>query len=549
MSEERAREILRRRDAQRRIRSTWLNHWDSLATVMLPNQGGFLTQFVEGERRTDEIFDGTPMQAARTLANANAAMLRPPEFFRIKADVDGGETDEGRDWLADTEERVRGALDYPRARYRQATGETDLSLVVFGTGCMFIGEGKRLNHLLFQSVPLREAMPAFDDEGNANSMFRERRMAVRQAASLFGEDNLGERGKTLLRNKKPDDKLDYVHAVMPREEGRDTARLARNLPFSSTWIEVDSIEVVSDSGFHEYPFVVPRWDTSSGEDYGRSPGMIALPDANTLQAMGDTFLEAGQRAANPPLMAPADGSFSEVNAYPGGVTYYDIETATAIRGNPFFHLETGANLPLTREMQQDIRNSVFSAFYRNVLNLPVGGPEMTATEIMQRREEFIREIGPVFGRLESDYTSPMMDRVFRIMLRAGAFLPIPRALLGKHVRLEYESPIRKMRKQIEAAAARVWVAEMQQLAQSRPDALDLIDVDEYGRFVAEAGSIPHKIVAGKERVTALRAQRAKQQQDMMQMQAAAGMAEAAGRAAPALKAIGDMTKQGAPKAA
>ena len=57
--------------------------------------------------------------------------------------------------------------------------------------------------------------------------------------------------------------------------------LARNLPFADLVIEVDAKHQVAEAGFHEMPYIVPRWDTSSGEDYGRSPGMIALPDASS----------------------------------------------------------------------------------------------------------------------------------------------------------------------------------------------------------------------------------------------------------------------------
>lgn len=398
-----------------------------------------------------------------------------------------------------------------------------------------------MNHLLFQSIHLKDAVVVFDDEGNAVGVGRERQYTLRQLVDMFGQDSVGEKAKELLSQnadgKKWDEKLWYVHIVLQREEGSADAVLARNLPYASIWIERDSADEVQVGGFHEFPFVVPRWDTTSGEDYGRSPGMIALPDANTLQAMGETFLIAGQRAADPPLMLPDDGSINAPHTYPGGLSYYSSESAKAVGGNPIFPLDTGAHLPLTREMQVDIRDSVFAAFFRNVLNLPTEGPQMTATEIIQRKEEFIREIGPVFGRLESDYTAPMVERAFRIMLRAGAFAPIPLSLAGRNVRFEYESPVKKIRQQIEAAAARMLVVEAQNMAPVWPDVIDNIDEDEYIRHQAEAGAIPNKLLRGKQQVEERRRQRAQQQQQMAQAQMIAGAAEAAGKAAPALKAL------------
>ena len=71
----------------------WHSHWDDLARVHLPRRMGFTSTVIEGERRTDDIYDGTPMQAARSLANAIGGMMRPsgtPEIS-MRADDDAPE--------------------------------------------------------------------------------------------------------------------------------------------------------------------------------------------------------------------------------------------------------------------------------------------------------------------------------------------------------------------------------------------------------------------------------------------------------------------------
>lgn len=514
--------LIRRYEALKAGRSQWHAHLDDLARVMLPRRLGFVTETTAGDRRTELIFDGTPMQAARGLANAVGGMLRPEgqRWFSLRAEDDAVDnTDEAKEWLTESKDAVNDALDNPRARFRQATGEVDMDLVVFGSAVMFIGEGRRLNSLLFQSVHLKDAVVFWNEAGEPEGLFQSKRLTLRQARDRFG-DALSEATREKIAKGDLDDRIQFLHAVLPRAEGRPDALLARDLPFADIWIEYDERKLLESSGFHEFPFVVPRWDTSSGEDYGRSPGMIALPDAFTLQAMGETMLVAGQRAADPPLMVPNDGSFTEANTFPGGLIHYDVDTAVQVRGNPFFPLESGGNLPLTRDMQLDVRQSIFAAFFRNVLNLPVNGPEMTATEVIQRKEEFIREIGPVFGRLETDYTAPMVERAFNIMLRANALPPIPEALQGRNVRFEYESPVKRVRQQIEAAAAREWVREHIEAAQAtgQPDILDVVNFDAYSRFSAEAVGIPHEIVNGRERVAAIRQAR---QQALQQAQEAA----------------------------
>ena len=466
--------------------------------------------------------------------------MRPsgtPEIS-MRADDDAlNNSGEVQDWLADSTSRLRDAFSNPKARYLQVAPELDMDLVVFGTAIEYIGESKNRNNLLFQSLHLKDATPFFDEDGGVEGMFHKRSKSVRQLAGKYGEKALADSTRQLLKDN-PDKKIDCLHAVVPRKEHKAGAMMAINLPIADLWIEIETKHLMYTSGFHEFPFIVPRWETSSGEDYGRSPGMIALPDSDTLQAMGETILIAGQRAAAPPLFAPNDGSFDAINTFPDGISYYDVETATAMRGNPFFPLDSGANLPITRDMQADVRQQVFAAFYRNVLNLPVAGPAMTATEIIQRKEEFIREIGPMYGRYDTEKTAPEAERAFMVMLRAGGFLPIPKALQGKNVVFEYDSPVKRIRKQIEAAAARQWAAGMIELGEVKPDALDLINEDELGRFEAEALVIPHKIVNSRETVIAIREARLAAQQQQQEAANAAAAMETARTGADAASKLG-----------
>lgn len=506
-------------------KSQWHPLWDDLARVMLPRRMGFSTTTTPGDRRTADIFDSTPMQAALKLANVVGWMLRPDGLPEIKMRVEEQEindTEEAKAWIAEAENRMRDAFNNPKARFRQAAGEADQDLVVFGTAVIYEGEATQRNHLLFQTLHLKDTTVFFNDEGAVEGLFRKRKMPIRDMETKFGLNKLSEATRKLAENDQ-DKRVDVLHAVVPRETKRKDPLFAKDLPYADYWLEIEAKHSLSDGGFHEFPFIVPRWDTASGEDYGRSPGMIALPDADTLQAMGETILIAGQRAADPPLAVPNDGAFDAINTFPGGLAYYDVETAAMIRGNPFFPIESGMNLPITRDMQEDTRNQVWAAFFRNILNLPIDGPEMTATEVIQRKEEFIREIGAIFGRLESDYTGPTVERAFMIMLRAGAFPPIPPILQGSNIRFEYESPVIKIRRQVEATAARMWVEEQVKLflETEKVEILDTVNFDAHARFTAEALNIPSQIVNSQEHVEEVRKNRmeamaAAQEAEMME---------------------------------
>ena len=55
------------------------------------------------------------------------------------------------------------------------------------------------------------------------------------------------------------------------------------------------------------PYVVPRWWVISGEVYGRSPLMTALPQVKVANAATRTVMRAAEKAVDPPLTVPHEG--------------------------------------------------------------------------------------------------------------------------------------------------------------------------------------------------------------------------------------------------
>lgn len=546
-------EIISRWRALRDRRDLWTQHWEDLSRVQLPRRLGFITQTSEGDRRTEDIYDGTSIQMARDLANKMGGMQRPegdPWFFLKAVEDSDMASDEAKEWLADSEERLRDAFDDPRARFRQATGEVDLDLVVFGTGLMGVFEQVGRKALLFQSCHLRDGIPIFSETGDIEGFFKSRRLTLRQARDRWGVEKLSDETQRKLTSgidKVLDDKMEFLFAALPRKEGRADAKLARNLPVASIVIEVEAKHEVEVSGYHELPYIAPRWDTSSGEDYGRSPGMVALPDSNTSQAIGETMLVAGQRAADPPILVPSDAFIDAPNTFPGGLGHYEADAIRDLGFDPFKVLDVSRNMPLTRDIQQDTREMIRSAFLRDKFNLPLPGEaNMTATEVIARQKEFIREMGPVFGRLEADYTAPMVERAFKVMMRAGGFLPVPEALQGKSVRFEYESPVKRIREQAAALAAGDWVRQIVALAveTQKPELLDVVNMDEFGFFTGEAAGVPRRLINGQDRIAELRTARDEALQAAQQQADISSTVDTLDVAASAAQKAG-LTQQGA----
>ena len=64
---------------------------------------------------------------------------------------------------------------------------------------------------------------------------------------------------------------------------------------------------------------------------------------------------------------------------------------------------------------------------------------MTATEVAQRHEDKLAILGPVIENQNSEFLSPLIDRVYDIAEFKGLIPPPPEELEGQEIRIEYIS--------------------------------------------------------------------------------------------------------------
>ena len=152
---------------------------------------------------------------------------------------------------------------------------------------------------------------------------------------------------------------------------------------------------------------------------------------------------------------------------------------------------------------------------------------MTATEVHVRVNLIRQLLGPVFGRLQSEYLQVVVERCFGIASRAGVLPVPPDSLDGKEFRVRYISPLARAQQLEDATAIERATMYIAQAAQVDPTILDNWNADEAGRRVAEAYGVPAEVLRDKEEVAQLRAQREEQAQQQQQQMQNMQMAEMA----------------------
>jgi hypothetical protein len=122
------------------------------------------------------------------------------------------------------------------------------------------------------------------------------------------------------------------------------------------------------------------------------------------------------------------------------------------------------------------------------------------------------------------------------MLRLNMFPPAPEQLQGREIDIEYTSPLARSQRSGDIAASMRMLEMLSPLSQLAP-VFDYVDVDKFVKHTQEVLGVPAKIMRSDQEVLQLRQERQAQQQAMAEAQAQLEQAEAAGKAAPMVKAL------------
>lgn len=494
--------------------------FEDIARYVRPERIGFISKPSEGEERTNVLYDDTAIQANTRLASALRYMLTDTstKFFYLRTGNE--ELDDNydvREWLDESSERMRSAMY--SSNFTVKSDEFYLDLGSFNTAAMYIEEGTT-NLLNFKTCNLADLVFTEDNEGNKDAVFMKYEYSALNAVKRFGAKNL-HKDITDALPKQPDKMFCFIHVV----EARTTADLTKsdnlNMPFASYWIDEKNKVTVSESGYMENPYSIARWRKMSNTSWGFGPGQLVLPTVRIVNERKKLNLRLERKYADPPLWAE-DGSIDgPLRTGAGRVNWGRSGSNPPV---PMVNINP-SGMSWSESEQNQAKNDIYEAFFVNQLSL-IDRTKMTATEVIQRTEENMRIMGPTAERIINEWLSPVINRVFGIMLRAGQFSQPPEELQGMNLDIKYESPLARANKgqTVDAiASATELIGGMAGVMGM--DIIDWIDSDEWTKTLIEQKGLKYK---SDEDVQASREARAQQQQQMAQMEAMqAGVSTAA----------------------
>ena len=422
--------------------------WQELAENFYPQRADFTINRYIGEEFAEHLYSSYPILVHRDLSNSFAAMLRPraKDWFEISVDMYEDLGAAAKDWLQRNTKKMRRAMYDRKAQFIRATSEGDADFALTGQCCIT----REINwhavspHLLYRCWHLRDVAWAEAATGAIGEIYVKWKPTIKQLKEQFGEANLHPNiarkiGIETLQ-KVPCMRLAVSTDIYQGQSGQ-----GEGYPWMLVYLDENNGTIITEHGVQSNGFTLPRWQTVSGSQYAYSPAAVAgLPDARLLQAMSLTLLEAGEMSVRPPMIATMDAIRSDIQLYSGGTTWvdasYNEKLGEALR--PLTQDRRG--LPTGYSERDNQMAMLAEAFYINKLTLPPPEGDMTAFEVGQRVEEYVRAALPLFEPMEHEYNGQLCEDTFDALLRAGVFGPlneIPRELQGEDVHFKFVSPL------------------------------------------------------------------------------------------------------------
>jgi Bacteriophage head to tail connecting protein len=498
-------------------------HWREIAEYLIPRRYKWLivpNQAARGSPINQRIIDNTATRALRILAAGMMAGITSPgrPWFRLTLeDKDLAEFASVKQWLDEVVSRMHTV--YAESNFYTSLATLYEDLGAFGTGALIIYEDFEDVIRCYNSCA-GEYFLANSDRLAVDTLYRQFVQTTKQVGTKFGLEASSATVRAAWETKGAHLSREVIvaHAIEPNDATVPGAQGLRGMTYREVYWEWGSAShlILSQRGFHECPFVAPRWSIVGNDAYGRSPGMDSLGDIKQLQIEQKRKAQAIDKLVNPPMVADVQLKNEPATLLPGGVTYVS-GVANGVGFKPVY--EVKPDLEAMIMDLNDVRGRINGAFMTDLfMMISQLDTVRTATEVDARREEKLIQLGPVLERFMNEALDPAIDRTFNIMFRAGLLPPPPRELRGQHIKTEYISMLAQAQRAAMTAGIERLSAFVGNLVAANPEAIDNLDTDEMIDEYADLLGVPAKVVRPMAQVVKMRAQRAQQAQQQQALQ-------------------------------
>lgn len=293
------------------------------------------------------------------------------------------------------------------------------------------------------------------------------------------------------------------------------------MPFASTTIEAQSKHIIKDSGYESFPCVVGRFRKLPNSHYGSGMASLVLPDAISCNQIMKLSLQTAELNLGGLWVA----NHEVINPHTLRIKPNAIIMANQV--DSIKRLDTGSStVGLGLDFVVHLQNKIRKALLSDQLTSPSQSP-LSATEVQARVSLYRQQLGSIFGRLNAELATGILNRTWDIAMRSGVLPPAPEELMqANSISFTFTNGMSAAAKLEHVTAVQNLMLNVAQMVQVDPTVMDNINLDHAVQVCGDGLGVPLDVLRTEEEVAQLRQAKQEQQQAMQQQQQMAQVGQA-----------------------
>lgn len=450
-------------------KAPWLTHYQALAEIFLTRKMDFTRVMIPGQFLQADVFDNTGQYSAYLFASIFLSMMWPDSArtFRLKPNYRLKGVPGVEDYFRFATHQMHEYMEKPKAGLSMALMEHFLDVGIFGTSGIFVEDNSANDPelpLLYDAWGVKNMCISETKQGFVDQVYYVRPLKIKQIVTEYNKtgDYIPVRIMEKYKAGKGDEEIDVLIVIEPKNpEKDDVGNLKRGkagMAIRTVHIAIGEEARLREGAFEEMPISVGRLFKQLNEPYGRSCGMLTLPDAQSSNVLTEAVLVATEKSLDPPLGVLDDGRLG------GGIIDTSAQAINVFNTSgrqsnekPVFPLFTIGEFQQALETLKNLAAKIAQGFFLDRLLDLNNQVQMTAFETSVRDKIRGEALGGVFSRQEKEVMTPKIERSFNILFRGG-YLGIVNDGPGAKLRKTWDSIVGAEKVIVPDAVVKAWKA-------------------------------------------------------------------------------------------
>jgi len=477
-------------------RELWRSILQDMYDFCIPNRETF-NFHNPGQRKSRHLFDSTAPEAVNTFVSMITSSTTPDDAkwmnYEAGTDIPDNERKDVDKALEKATEVFSKFMSHSDFHNQINISHQDMAI---STGCLMIEEGNNLDEplLKFTAIPLPELYLEPTSMPKVHTFFRKYCVKAQEIELKFPEADISDKLRKLIDNSPTTD----VEIV-------DGSQVFNFKTKTYHQVVMWDSEVIFHQDYGDTPpGIIYRWSKVAGETYGRGPVDMVMADIRTVNKVKEYTLKSAALTLSPPLLAVSDGIFNPHTARVEPGTIMPVSSIDSVSV-----LQVGGDLRVGAFIIEDLQANIRKGLFADPLG-EVNDPVRSATENILRNQEMIKKRGANFGRLKSEFITPLVARVTEILVKNGKIAPFK--VDGREVALKIESPVASSEQQKNVDN----VALFMSLLQGMPEEEQRIGaaLESVPEFLVKNLNLPEELARSKEDIEKIKQQLLEQAQSL-----------------------------------